>query len=93
MPVESTANNNGWTELTNGDATSAKFQVWKGLFVIRYTVNDSPPAADAGGWIYGVREGEGYSPLSSQTPLSGAKRIWARPWEGWDAGTITVSHD
>lgn len=44
VTVEQGANANGWTELTNDDATHAKFQVKNGAAVIRYSTNDTEPA-------------------------------------------------
>lgn len=92
VTVEQGANANGWTELTNADATSAKFQVKNGAAVIRYSTNDTEPAEGAAGAVYHSHMGEGYSALSAQTALSGAVRIFARPYGDLASVDIFIDH-
>jgi len=67
-----------WTQLTNGDATAATWQVINGDAWIAITAGATAPAPDARGFLYEKGSGEANRSLEDLTQLASANRIWAR---------------
>ena len=88
--VAITVTDDAYTELTNADPGTITFQVTSGNAVIRFTTDDTQPAATLPGLAYGRpdRSGELKKAVTDLTHLAGAKRVWAR-----GNATILVDHD
>ena len=81
-----------WTEITNSDVVSITFQALGGDILIKYTSGQtSIDGSDKSGVLYKLGQGEANRKISGLTSLSGANRVYARPYQGGASGGSSVS--
>jgi len=83
----------GWTELTDGDATEVTFQVIVGDAFIRFgdaTAPDETPGEAAQGRLYYTHEGEANQPMAALALAITATRVWAKAKNG--SASVLIDH-
>ena len=79
-----------WTQLTNDDVSTITFQAVTGDIYVRFTADETQPAAALEGVLYQVGFGVQNESMTNLTALSGADRVWARSVNG--AADVYVDH-
>ena len=79
-----------WTQITNADVTSITFMPINGAMMVRFTTDTTTPT-ESWGIVYQPGYGELQKAISSLTNLSGADRVWCKPFIG-RASLVYVDH-